>query len=254
MFNLKFKAMKKNVFFALIMLTAGFAAGQKQNVTEVEVTAPQFTGIENVLNEKAMPGNSLRNYLIENISYPERATKCFNEGTEVVQFTVTAGGNVTDFKIINSVCTDIDDEMIRVLKNTNGKWLPGYNNGKPVDMTKEVSLAFILNNESGKTAGEIFTEKAKYSFASGNKNLFEKHNIGKALKNFSAGLNYLPYDKSLLLMRGICRFEIGDAEGAKQDWNRMATLGGALDMSEYTTQIAGLKGYDELMDILKNTF
>jgi hypothetical protein len=117
-------------------------------------------------------------------------------------------------------------------------------------MTKEVSLAFILNNESGKTAGEIFTEKAKYSFAAGNKNLFEKQNIGKALKNFSAGLNYLPYDKSLLLMRGICRFETGDTEGARQDWNRMASLGGTIEMSDYTDQIAGLKGYEELMNII----
>lgn len=243
--------MKKNLFFALIMLTAGFAFGQKQNVTEVEVTAPQFTGIENVLNVQALPGYSLRNYLMENISYPEKATKCFIEGTEVVQFTVTAGGNVTDFKIINSVCPDIDNEIIVALKNTNGQWLPGYNNGKPVDMTKEVSLAFILNNESGKTTHEIFTKKAENSFGAGNKNLFEKQNPKKAMKNFSAGLNYLPYDKSLLLMRGICRYEIGDTEGAKQDWNRMTSLGGAIEMGEYTDQIAGLKGYDELMDILK---
>ena len=73
MFNLKFKAMKKNVIFALIMLAACFAFGQKQDV------------------------------------------------------------------IINSVCPVVDEEIIRALKNTNGKWLPGYNNGKPVEYTDQIA-------------------------------------------------------------------------------------------------------------------
>jgi hypothetical protein len=71
------------------------------------------------------------------------------------------------------------------------------------------------------------------------------------VKNYSLALNYLPYDKSLLLMRGVCRYELGDKEGAKEDWNRMASLGEPIDMSEYTNQITGLKGYDELMAIIK---
>jgi TonB family protein len=251
MFNLKFKTMKKNLFFALIMLVAGFAAGQKQNVTEIEVTAPQFAGIKNVLNVQAEPGNSLRVFLMENIGYPEKAERCFKEGTEVVQFTVTASGNVTNFKIINSVCREIDDEVIWALIQTNGMWLPGYNNGKPVDMTKEVSLAFIAGNVSGRPTHAIFKEKAEHSFGAGNKNLFEKHNPKKALKNYSAGINYLPYDNSLLLMRGVCRYELGDKEGAREDWRRMATLGESIDMSEYYTQLEKFAGYNEMIATLK---
>lgn len=56
---------------------------------------------------------------MKNINYPEKARTCFDESTEVAQFTVTTGGNVADFKIINSVCTDVDDEIIRALKKTN---------------------------------------------------------------------------------------------------------------------------------------
>lgn len=51
-------------------------------------------------------------------------------------------------------------------------------------------------------------------------------------------------------MRGICRYELGDKEGAFDDWNRVAGSGG-IDMGEYAGQIAGIKGYDELMAILK---
>jgi TonB family protein len=251
MFNLKFKTMKKNVFFALIMLAAGFAAGQQQHISEIKVTPPQFAGIENALKVQGNSQNALiDDYLTINVNFPDRAKSWGFEGTEVVQFTVTADGNVTDFKIINSVCSEIDNEVIWALTQTNGMWLPGYNNGEPVDMTKEVSLAFCLDKEASKSVQQIFSEKATHYFTSANKTLFEKHNPKKAIKFYSFGLNYLPYDKSLLLMRGMCRYELGDKEGATEDWTRMSSLGGEIDMSKYMTQIKGMKGYDELVTIL----
>lgn len=243
--------MKRNVIFAISMLVASFAAGQNRNVEEVKVTAPQFTGVKNAINVHNETSAALiRNYLKENVGFPEEAASVKAEGTEVVQFTVTANGNVTDFKIINSVCKAIDNEIIRALKETNGMWLPGYNNGNPVEMTKEVSMVFCLNRKSSESINELFKEKAANCFIAGSAALFEKKNPKKALKFYSWGANYLPYDNSLLLMRGLCRYELGDTEGAFDDWNRVAGSGG-IDMSEYAGKIAELKGYDELMAILK---
>ena len=244
--------MKTILIFATSMLIAAFTFAQNRDVEEVRVTAPQFTGIVNATLSQTESANLLiRNYLKENVVYPEKAQECRLEGTEVVQFTVTAEGNVADFKIINSVCTLIDEEIIGVLRGTDGMWLPGYNNGNPVDMTKEVSMVFCLDNGTNKPTHEIFTEKATSYFSNGNKNLYEKHNVKKAMKFYSSGINYLPYDQSLFLMRGMCRYELGDKEGAIEDWTRMTNLGCEIDMSEYTAQLSGLKGYEELMAILK---
>ena len=249
--QLKIKAMKKNVIFALIMLAAGFASGQKQNVTEIEVTAPRFTGIKNAIQVKNESSATLiKKYLSKNVEFPVEDAATKTEGTEVVQFTVTSTGYVTDFKIINSVSKDIDNEIIRVLKKTDGMWLPGYNNGKPVDMTKEVSLVFCLEKKNSESITDMFTKKAANFFSAGTVAFFEKKNPRKALKFYNCSANYLPSDNSLLLLRGVCRYELGDTEGAKEDWNRMASLGGTIDMSEYTGQIAGLKGYNELMTII----
>lgn len=240
--------MKTILIFAISMLVTLFAFAQNQDVEEVKVTPPQFTGIHNVIQSQYESATALiRNYLKDNINYPGKAQLCKREGTEVVQFTVTAKGKVTDFKIINSVCSEIDNEIVWVLQNTNGMWLPGYNNGKPVDMTKEVSLAFCLDDFSRKPVSEIFKEKATTYFISANTALFERKNLKKALRFYSASVNYMPYDKSCLLMRGLCRYERGDKEGAKQDWNRMASLGESIDMSEYTAQIEGMKGFDEMI-------
>jgi TonB family protein len=229
------------------MLTAVLAVGQKQNVDEVKVKPPQFTGIENAIHVENQTANALlKNYLMERISYPGNAILTSKEGTEVVQFTITPEGNVADFKIINSVSTEIDDEVIWALRQTKGMWIPGKNNNESVDMTKEVSLVFCLDKESSKSTHEIFTEHAAEYFNDGCKMLFENKNPKKALKHYSLGLNYLPYDNSLLLLRGMCRYELGDTKGASQDWNRMTSEGG-IDMSEYTFQLKDMKGYNELI-------
>ena len=120
--------MKTILICVTSMLIAAFTFGQEiQKVEEVEVTAPLFTGVENAIKVQNESANALiRQYLKDNIIYPEKAKLSKKEGTEVVQFTVTEEGNVADFKIINSICPEIDYEIIRALKNTTGMWFPGF--------------------------------------------------------------------------------------------------------------------------------
>ena len=246
--------MKTITFFFSCMIFTIIALGQEPeaNVKEVKVTAPKFAGIENaveILN--ASESETINGYLSKNFNYNDnRDVK--PEGTEVVQFTVTPSGELTDFVIINSVSRDIDKEMIRVLQTTGGMWIPGYNNKVPAAMTKEVSMAFYGGNNASKSVTEIFTEKATHYFMDGSKILFEKQNPKKAMKYYRWGLNYLPYDKNLLIMRGICRFETGDKDGAHQDWTRVKEMGGFdLEDSYLTENLKGLKSYEELTTIFK---
>jgi hypothetical protein len=247
--------MKTKVLFAVLMMFAATALSQNKTVFapdhigEVKVTPPEFVGLKviNTANEMSL----INTYLMENVGSFENVTNYRPQGTEVVQFTVTSKGKVRDFKIINSVSRDVDAEMISVLQTTDGMWKPGYNNNEPIAMTKEISMMFYPDDFSNKPVSEIFKEKATDSFISANKALFEKRNIKKALRLYSASVNYVPYDKSCLLMRGLCRYELGDKEGAKQDWIRMAALGDAINMSEFIAQIEGMKGFDEMMATIR---
>lgn len=242
--------MKTIILFISCIIFTGIVLGQEPEATvnEVKVTAPKFAGIENataILN--GMKSETINEYLLKNFEYSGHQ---FFEGTVVVQFTVTPSGELTDFAIINSVSLQIDQEMIRVLKNTEGMWIPGYSNSVAVEMTKEVSMAIYPRGNSSKSVTEIFTEKATGYFNDGSKNLFEKHNPKKAMKYYTKGINYMPYDKSLLLLRGICRFETGDKEGAHKDWERLNSLGGFdLENSYLTDNMKELKSYNELLGI-----
>jgi hypothetical protein len=82
--------MKTILIFAISMLVTLFVFAQNLDVEEVNVTPPQFTGIQNVIQSQDESATTLiRNYLKDNINYPENAKLCKREGAEVVQFTVT---------------------------------------------------------------------------------------------------------------------------------------------------------------------
>lgn len=225
--------MKTKVFFVLCMLTAAFTFGQNPMAVqknevfksqEIKSAEPKFTW--NKKANRELPGSNyllINSYLSENVGYPAKALEYSIQGTEVVRFTVTTSGEVTNFKIINSVCPEIDEETIRALSNTNGMWIPGFKNGKPEEMEKEIAMVFqIYNNKKG-TAGNM-AEQATALFEMGSKALIFKNNPGKALKYFDRALTYLPYDSNILYLRGMVRTMLDDHEGAKADWDRMKLI------------------------------
>ena len=246
--------MKKYLVLLICLTVSTITFGQSEsqnsvNIEGVEVVAPQFTGIENVVMlTNADKSKLIKNYLVENAKYPVDALNCNKEGTEVIKFVVEPNGSLTNFEVVNSVCASIDKELIRVLETTDGMWQPGYNNGEPVAMEKEVSLIFMANNYKDLT--KHFTAKATNSFVQGNKKMFVKQKHKKALRYFDQGMRYLPYDKSLLYVRGICKYELGDKEGARKDWNRIVELGG-MDFSDMAYDSSKMKGFDEMAEILK---
>ena len=245
--------MKKTVIFLFGLMLSLMVFGQTEtkdlmiNLEEVEVTPPMFTGVKNVA--AILHANStvlVRNFIAKNVNYPQKALAFKNEGTVIVQFIVTSEGKVNNFKVVNSVSPDIDKEFIRVLKTTSGMWKPGYNNGAPVAMEKEVSMAFCVDEFD--SVKDHFANKATEYFHSGSKKLFVKHNPQRALKQYDKGIRYLPNDKALLYARGLCRYELGDEEGARRDWDRIVSLGGS-DFSEFAYDSGEMKGYDEMIRI-----
>jgi TonB family protein len=227
------------------------------NLNEVMVALPTFTGIPGSVNfihsEKA---TSLEEYLQKNIIYPEEAVDNFIRGTEVIKFVVTPEGNTTDFKVINSVSRQIDQEVIRVLKTTNGMWMPAHNNEKHVAMVKEVSIPFDIAGVSRSGSKADFKTLAQKYSTEGSTQLLVKNNPKKALKSYDKGILLRPNDKSLLLTRGMARYQVGDKDGATRDWARMKELGDATGENFFKNFEAfkGLKGYNEMISYLDEKF
>ncbi len=175
------------------------------------------------------------------------------EGIEVVSFVVTTSGELRDLKIISSLSARISSEVLRALKQTSGNWQPGSVNGETVDMEHEISLYFKSEANPNKLhTTNQFNQAAMKALQKGNKFLLEKGNPEQALKYYNRGLQYRPYDTSLLLMRGMCLAELGNRDKAKQDWARIEALGGKnLLISYLGFNIKDLEGYTDLVNFAK---
>lgn len=82
-------------------------------------------------------------YAMKEIKYPELAAENGISGTVYMQFTVSTSGYVTDVKIIRGVHPDLDEESIRVIKNSP-RWEPGKQRGKKVPVIMSLPMKFIL--------------------------------------------------------------------------------------------------------------
>jgi len=82
-------------------------------------------------------------YAMKNIRYPEVAAENGVAGTVYMQFTVSTAGYVIDVKVIKGVHPDIDNEAIRVIKNSP-RWTAGKQRGRAVPVIMSLPMKFIL--------------------------------------------------------------------------------------------------------------
>ena len=228
--------MKTRLFIAVGLMVSTLAFGNNKPASKPhgtveseagnnEITLPVFTWER--FSKEGQSGNSpylIYSYLRENVEYPEVALKYNIQGTEVVQFTVTSSGEIASIKVVNSLCPEIDEEITRVLKTTNGMWQPALKNGKPVDMEREVAMVFQIDGFKNGSSENLFKEQATVLFKKGSKALLAQNNPEKALKYFDKALRYLPNESTILYSRGMAKHLLNDVEGAQADWSRVDVL------------------------------
>ena len=93
----------------------------------------------------------LLEYLRDNMKYPESAKEKGIEGKVYVQFVVEKDGSINDVKVLRSVCKELDNEAVRVIK-AMPKWNPGTQNGEPVSTTMMQPIIFKITGEATTTA------------------------------------------------------------------------------------------------------
>jgi len=89
---------------------------------------------------------ALLKFISSTIIYPEYAKENEIQGRVYIQFIVRTDASLTDIKVARSVPGGkmLDDEAIRVIKLTSGKWKPARQNGKPVSCNMTLPVVFVL--------------------------------------------------------------------------------------------------------------
>ena len=131
--------MKKLLFFLILGFTA-LTTARAQNtdtpcckVYQVVEQMPQFPG-----GQAAM-----MKFIADSLRYPSVSCEHRIEGRVVVQFVVDCEGNILNPLVVRSVDPLLDREAIRLVK-LMPKWIPGRQNGKPVNVVCVVPIRFKL--------------------------------------------------------------------------------------------------------------
>ena len=95
--------------------------------------------------ESEYPGGSKgwQHYLVKNLKYPERAMNGNVQGQVSVDFVVDKAGNVINPYISASVEYSLDEEALRIIKDS-GKWDPAFQNAHNVKSYKRQPINFRL--------------------------------------------------------------------------------------------------------------
>ncbi len=118
---------------------------EEQNATDDKV----FDVVENMPEFNGGMG-ALMQYLSDNIRYPEEKDI---QGRVIVRFVVGKDGSISNAQVVKSVHPSFDAEALRIINNMP-KWIPGTQNGKPVNVKYVVPINFKSSNANSATIEE----------------------------------------------------------------------------------------------------
>ena len=92
--------------------------------------SPKPVLVTDVLKVDTMPycTENFAFWLNERLLYPK---ECMYEGTALVRFTVGTDGQVSDIKVIHSICEELDDIVVKLISKSP-TWVPAKKEGNPV--------------------------------------------------------------------------------------------------------------------------
>ncbi len=95
----------------------------------------------------AFPGGleKFNDYLSKNMHYPKKARRGGVQGKVFISFVVEKDGALSNIIVVSGLSKETDDEAMRLIKNCP-KWMPGMQNGQPLQMACTVVVPFQIEN------------------------------------------------------------------------------------------------------------
>jgi protein TonB len=112
---------------------------EEQEVAEEEV----FFIVEDMPSFQGKGQEGFREWIAQNLRYPEIAAENGISGKVYVQFAVNSKGQVVDAVVVRGVDPALDKEAVRVVM-ASPKWTPGKQRGKAVKVQFTFPINFVL--------------------------------------------------------------------------------------------------------------
>jgi len=177
---------------------------------------------------------ALYTFLSQKIVYPEYSKQNCISGIIKVGFVVDKNGKVINPRVIQGLGIDLDDEALRVVKLTSGKWVIPTNYQPlnivlPVRFEADRTVCGISNNDMNLA---IANYKRQQNLEDAVTNYYKAKYLGKADTTHEAAIislkKQLGYDDKFIddvLEQAHEKLNQGDNEGACHDWTFIRNIG-----------------------------
>ena len=112
---------------------------EEKEVEEEEI----FIIVEHMPSFQGGDLNKFREFVNKNLKYPEIAAENGIQGKVILSFVVEPNGTLSKVRVLRGVDPAIDKEAIRVVESSP-KWSPGMQRGKPVRVSFNMPIVFVL--------------------------------------------------------------------------------------------------------------
>lgn len=190
------------------------------------------------LNVKAQPTlkGGLESFVMNNKVYPRYSLQNCIDGSVTISFKLNKAGEVYFSKIQKGIGTDLDDEALRLIRLSSGKWIV------PADHDTTISVVVPINfklsgddcqNKSQKDIKQaIETYKTNVGMTDAVLNFYRHKTTGKFTadeeRRIVALKTSLGYDEEYMKMRindGLKKLKQKDRQGACEDFMFVKNMG-----------------------------
>lgn len=144
------------VYIALIFLLP---------LSSVSAQSPDSSGVYSIVTTPpAYPGGekALFEFIQQNIKYPKEALEQKKEGSVQMRIIIDEHGEVSNARVMRGICPSLDEEALRVINSTNGKWESGKLADKAVKTYKYLKVKFTIDTSAMSPAIVTAPEPIKF--------------------------------------------------------------------------------------------
>ena len=137
---------KKTILSSLLIGVTITAFCKSETVKPLTLAETEKDTIMTTVEEPPkFPGgyDALKNFIAENIQYPETARNSGISGIVYVSFVVEKDGSIGDIMVLKSIGGGCDEEAVRVIK-LMPNWMPGKQKGQNVRTKFTIPINFNL--------------------------------------------------------------------------------------------------------------
>jgi len=179
--------------------------------------------------------DDLAYFLKENIVYPEYSRQNCISGIIQVSFNLDAAGKLHNVKVYKGMGIDLDDEAVRVIRLTSGKWIVPADNDPnarlviPINFSADQTRCHEIRSDIG---AAIEAYKANEALIAAVTNYYANKYLGKADTTKESQIialkEQLGFDDDYadrIMKQAKRKLKEGDKEGACEDWLFVRNIG-----------------------------